>query len=71
MSHWLNINTYINENDNISSGMKQLVVLMQNIVSKAPILVFDEATNMLDEKIPVSKISKITFLTEEDINKLV
>ena len=44
-------NTYINENDNISSGMKQLIVLMQNIVSKAPILVFDEATNMLDEKI--------------------
>ena len=44
-------NTKINDNDEISTGIKQLVVLLQNIVSKASILVFDEATNMLDNEI--------------------
>lgn len=43
-------------NNNISEGVKQLVVLMQVIVSKSPILILDEATNMLDVK------------TEEKIN---
>lgn len=50
-------NTIINENNtNISNGVKQLIVLMQAIVSKAPVLIFDEATNGLDKE------------TEEKIN---
>lgn len=49
--------TIINENNtNISNGVKQLIVLMQAIVSKAPVLIFDEATNGLDKE------------TEEKIN---
>lgn len=44
-------NTIINENNtNLSNGLKQLIVLMQAIISKAPILIFDEATNKLDEE---------------------
>lgn len=50
-------NTIINENNtNISNGVKQLIVLMQAIVSKATVLIFDEATNGLDKE------------TEEKIN---
>lgn len=50
-------NTKIKENDNISSGIKQLIALMQCIVSKAKIIVFDEATNKLDEEVS-KKIEK-------------
>lgn len=44
-------NTIIKENDNISSGIKQLIIFMQNAVSDSSIFVFDEATNMLDKDI--------------------
>ena len=43
-------NTFISE-DNLSYGVKQLICLMRSIVSDAPVLILDEATNMLNNEI--------------------
>ena len=58
-------NTFLTENNNISYGIKQLIVLMQNIVSTSSVLVMDEATNMLDEKIE-EKIEKAMNYIRKD-----
>lgn len=45
-------NTLITEdNNNISDSIKQLIIFMQCIISDSPILIFDEATNMLDKEV--------------------
>ena len=44
-------NTFITDNSNISYGIKQLIVLMRSIISDCDVLIFDEATNMLNTEL--------------------
>ena len=44
------LNSSVNDNDNISSGQKQLLTIARGMLEKAPFLILDEATSNVDTR---------------------
>ena len=58
-----NYDSYIEENDSISSGQKQLLTIARGMIENAPFLILDEATSNVDtrtEELISSAMDKLT-----------